>query len=57
MAKMALYNDLRRPIAEEEEYNKHYSLTSRLGRLKNILAPQVRLELTTLRLTAACSTD
>ena len=57
MMKTAIYNNLRQPNTEEKEFNKHYSLTSRLGRLKISLAPQVGLEPTTLRLTAACSTD
>ena len=41
---MALYNDLRRPIAEDKEFNKHYSLTSRLVRLKTNLAQLIEWE-------------
>ena len=51
---MAIYNDLRRPIAEDKEFNKHYSLTSRLVRLKTNLAPPAGLEPATPWLTVRC---
>lgn len=44
---MALYNELRRPIAEDKEFNKHYSLTSRLVRLKTNLCYRDQIELDT----------
>ena len=45
---MALYNELRRPIAEDKEFNKQYSLTSRLVRLKTNLAPPTVIKTTIL---------